>query len=78
MHHPEDAFIDDMALGKLLVRGQPGGKHVSAGSLEGIIAQIIQVIMMLLHAGRATNLHPLVAALPCWGRIWDLASATWW
>ncbi len=42
MHHPEDTFIDSMALGKLVVSSSSGG--ITAGSLEGIIARIIDVI----------------------------------
>ena len=41
VHHPEDTFIDQMALGKLLIRGPDGS--VRAGSLEGLIAEIIKV-----------------------------------
>ena len=44
MHHPEDTFIDCMALGKLVVTS--GGGSIKAGSLEGIIARIIEVRLM--------------------------------
>lgn len=37
----EDIFIDQMALGKLLVKDKDG--HIVAGSLEGLIAEIIKV-----------------------------------
>ena len=42
MHHPEDTFIDSMALGKLVVTSGDGS--IKAGSLEGIIARIIEVM----------------------------------
>ncbi|ELT88363.1 hypothetical protein CAPTEDRAFT_195648 [Capitella teleta] len=38
--NPEDAFIDQMAMGKLLIRDQRG--RLVGGSLEGIIAEIIK------------------------------------
>ena len=39
--NPEDAFIDQMAMGKLLIRDSRG--RLIGGSLEGIIAEIIKV-----------------------------------
>lgn len=41
LHHPEDMFIDQMAMGKLLLRDSEG--FVRAGSLEGIVAEVIKV-----------------------------------
>ena len=41
MHHPEDSFIEQMAMGRLLIRDSEG--QVRAGSLEGIIAEVIKV-----------------------------------
>ena len=41
VHHPEDTFIDQMALGRLIIRGPDG--RVRAGSLEGLIAELIKV-----------------------------------
>ena len=48
MNNPEDSFIDIMALGKLLHKTPEG--VVIAGSLEGLIAEVIKVdcVMMLL------------------------------
>jgi hypothetical protein len=43
MHYAEDSFIDQMALGKVLIRDGDG--MIYAGSLEGIILEIIQVQM---------------------------------
>ncbi len=41
MTYPEDTFIEQMALGKLVIK-HPDGK-IRAGSLEGLILEIIQV-----------------------------------
>ena len=41
LQYPEDNFIDQMALGLLTVKNQDG--VLVAGSLEGLIAQLIQV-----------------------------------
>ncbi len=41
MHHPEDTFIDCMALGKLVVTAGDGS--IKAGSIEGLVARIIKV-----------------------------------
>ena len=42
-HSAEDIFIDQMALGKLVVKDKEG--HIVAGSLEGLIAEVIKVII---------------------------------
>lgn len=41
LQYTEDNFIDQIALGRLLVRNTEGA--LIAGSLEGLIAQLIQV-----------------------------------
>ena len=46
MHHPEDTFIDQMALGKLVIKTPMG--DIQAASLEGLIAQIIKVLVTVL------------------------------
>ena len=45
-NNPEDEFIENMALGKLLQKGPNGS--VVAGSLEGIVAEIIKVFVSIL------------------------------
>ena len=42
LQYSEDNFIDQMALGLLTVKNQDG--FLVAGSLEGLIAQLIQVM----------------------------------
>ena len=69
MHHPEDVFIEQMAMGKLLVKDSMDGQ-VRAGSLEGIIAEVIRVRtaecqQRLSLTAEMWNVRSYFIALPC-------------
>ena len=61
VQYPEDSFIDVMAMGKLVVKDQEG--HLLAGTLEGLMAEIIKVghytfricMMFVKHKNLAQN-----------------------
>jgi hypothetical protein len=63
LQNTEDGFIEHIALGSLLVKDQDG--NLVAGSLEGLIAQLIHVIFYLIFLPSFHHCHYFVINCCC-------------